>query len=136
MNVRLTGTALVFALAIGAPAWGQAPKSTAPGPAPAVQQEPASQLVPDALPPFSPRLDAAVAVPNPGQAAQPTSQIEDGATVDASIDGVPPDDPKKINENNRKNRERHGVEDSAADLNRQELSRITSGGGYYRARGY
>ena len=129
-------SALVIALTIGAPAWGQAPKSSVPAPW-TLQQEQGSQLVPAAQPPFSPRLDATVAVPRPAQSAQPPLQTIDNITVEYfTPETAPRDDPNKINESSRKPREKQGAGDAAADLNRQELSRITGRGGYYRARGY
>ena len=98
MDGRLTeATALVIALTIGAPAWGQAPDRPVPAPW-TLQQEQGSQLVPGAQPPFSPRLDATVAVPRPAQSTQPPSQTMNNITarIFHHPESAPQDDSNKI----------------------------------------
>lgn len=134
MDRRLTGIALAIGiLTIGAPVWGQVPKSPVAATW-TTQHEPGSQLLPGAQPPFSPRdSSATVAAPAVAQSAQPPLRAPDITAVGSGSSNAP-QVPKKINEN-RKPREGHPANDSAAaDLNRQELSRIAGGG--YRAPGY
>ena len=134
MDCRSTGSsALVIALTVCAPAWGQVAQSSVPAPL-TLQQEQGSQLVPAAQPPFEPR--SAAVPPGASPAQTPSRPLESvAAGVDSS--GVTQDGPASELKQERKPREAQTPRDSAAAaLNRQELSRITTGGGVYRIYGY
>ena len=125
--------ALIIPLTIGSPAWGQAAKNSASSPR-ALQPETGSQLVPAAQPPFDPRPASAPGVlPN----AQPLSQPPGTIAAGADSSGATQDSPISEPNQQRKPREGQTARDSAAAaLNRQELSRITGGGGYRIVRDY